>query len=594
MKPTLLLGDCPRIVVPAARSLWQHGIPVVVCGFGNSAPALQSRAIKRFHNLTARGDAQSIEILQNVIDDDRPDWLLPASDTALLFVANHYDRLSSSIRIGCADPAAIRTVLDKERTIEAARECKIAVPRTHRIATLDQLHKEARRLRFPLIAKPWRKRSQPSFNIRYYCGWLELKEEFRRDPEFGRKYMLQEYEPGEGIGIEVLMVGGSAQAVFAHRRIQEYPSTGGVSAVAGSEEPDPDLVRSSVALLRHIGWEGLAMVEYRYECSTGRATLMEVNGRLWGSLGLSIAAGIDFPFLAWTAAHGGNAAPTSYRRGIRARWTAGIILRLYELFVNPRSDGMPRPSASRELVSSLNVMGPRVHDMLWGWNDPWPAIFELLSTCRQVGSQIARSAIRRILPKKVLTGLQIWRSLTPGAKWIYVQAKVVRMLRPSSPDLPEHAQSVLCVCYGNIIRSPFAAALFAHAGIRAASAGLHARPGRYADRRAIQVAREFGVSLATHEAGVLTDMMIEEADVIFVMDAVNEAQLLSRYPEAKKKLRLLGGFFTSRLVGDEIPDPYAGDDHTIRECYEVILSCVEQVSRRIVIAEHMSVRAGRT
>ena len=594
MKPTLLLGDSPRIVVPAARSLWRHGIPVVVCGFGNSAPSLRSRAVKRFHNLTAQGEAQSTDILQKVIDDDQPDWLLPASDTALLFVADHYDRLSSLIRIGCADPAAILTVLDKERTIEAARECNIAVPRTHRIPTLDQLHEERRRLRFPVIAKPWRKRSQASVNIRYYRGWPELEKEFLRDPGFGRKYMLQEYEHGEGIGIEVLMVGGSPQAVFAHRRIQEYPSTGGVSAVAGSEEPDPDLVRSSVALLRHIGWEGLAMVEYRYERRTGRATLMEVNGRLWGSLGLSIAAGIDFPFLAWTAAHGGKAAPASYRRGVRARWTAGVVLRLFELFVNPGSDGMPRPSASRELVSSLNVIGPSVHDMLWAWNDPWPAIFDLLSAYRQVSSQTARSVIRSILPEKVLTGLQTWRSLTPGTVWIYAQRKLIRMLRPGSPDLPEHAQSVLCVCYGNIIRSPFAAAQFGRAGIRAASAGLNARPGRYADSRAIQIAPEFGVSLATHEASVLTDVMIEEADVIFVMDAVNEAQLLSRYPKAKKKLRLLGGFFTSRLAGGEIPDPYAGDDHTIRRCYEVIVCCVEQISRRIGIAEHVSVGAGRT
>ena len=161
MKPTLLLGDCPRIVVPAARSLWHHGIPVVVCGFGNSAPSLRSRAIKRFYNLTAQGKEESIGILQRVIDDDQPDWLLAASDTALRFVANHYDRLRSSIRAGCADPAAIRAVLDKERTIEAARVCNIAVPRTHRIETLDQLHEEGRRLRFPLIAKPGESARRP-------------------------------------------------------------------------------------------------------------------------------------------------------------------------------------------------------------------------------------------------------------------------------------------------------------------------------------------------------------------------------------------------------------------------------------------------
>jgi protein-tyrosine-phosphatase/predicted ATP-grasp superfamily ATP-dependent carboligase len=589
-----VLGDEPRIVVPAARSLWRQGIPVSVGGSGTNLLALQSRAIRKFHRLMVEGEAESVmDCLQKIIDTEQPDWLLPTSDCALLFVANHYARLNPLIKLACPDAATILTVLDKESTIDAAVRCGIVVPRTHKIQTLSQLHEEREDLRFPLIAKPRSKQPGDSFKLRYYRDWPELEREFQRDSDFGRKYMLQEYEPGEGVGIEVLMADGCPQVLFAHRRLQEYPSTGGVSVVASSEELYPELVQSSLALLREIGWEGLAMVEYRYDPDTKRATLMEVNGRLWGSVGLSIAAGIDFPFAAWELAHGHKVAPACYQAGIRARWTAGVILRLHELFVNPRSDGMPRPSTLSELFSAAKMFLPGTNDMLWVWDDPFPAIFELLLIGGRLSGQTVKSLIRSILPKAMLARLRTWRSLEQGTREIYLRSQLHRMLSPWRPRLPAQVRSALCVCHGNIIRSPFASVQLARVGLRAVSAGLDTRPGRGADERAIRIAPEFGVSLAEHAACALTKAMIEDADVVFVMDGVNEARVLALYPQARKKLLLLGRFTPQRLVADEIPDPYNSDDNAIRKCYEVISCCVTQVSSSLGLAEN-SGRVGRT
>ena len=540
------------------------------------------------------GQAESpIDRLQKIIEAAQPDWLLPTSDSALLFVANHYARLNSSIKLACPDAATILTVLDKERTIAAATRCGIAVPSTYKIETLAQLQEKRGILRFPLIAKPRSKQSDASFKLRYYCDYPEVEREFLRDSGFGRKYMLQEYEPGEGMGIEVLMVEGRPQALFAHRRLQEHPSTGGVSVVASSEKLHPELVQSSVDLLREIGWEGLAMVEYRYDADSTRATLMEVNGRLWGSVGLSIAAGIDFPFAAWQIAHGHTVPPAHYRVAIRARWSAGVILRLHELLANPRSDGMPRPSSLRGLFSAAKSFLPGTNDMLWAWDDPFPAILELLWIGGRLCRQSVKSLILGILPKTMLARLRTWRSLEHGTRGIYVHCQLHRMVSPWRPRLPAQVQSALFVCHGNIIRSPFASAQSALVGLQAVSAGLDARSGRAADERAIRIASEFGVSLAEHVASPLSKAMIEDADVVFVMDRVNEARLLMRYPQARKKLLLLGSFAPKRLVADEIPDPYNADENAIRRCYEVISCCVTQISSSLGLAEN-SGRTGRT
>lgn len=590
MRPTsLLLGDEPRMVVPAARSLWCCGIPVLAVSLGPATPRLRSRAIRQLYSLTGQNPEESaIGRLVKIVIAEHVDWLLPTSDSALKLVADHYTQLSPLVRLACPGPAAILSVLNKESTLEAAVRCGISVPRTYRIKSLAELREQHGELRFPLIAKPATKRVAASFKLRYYTRWKELEREFLAAPEFGHNYILQDYETGDGIGIEVLMVDGNPKLLFAHRRLQEYPSTGGVSVVAISEQLYPDLVEKSVTLLRELEWEGLAMVEYRYHRESKHAALMEINGRVWGSIGLSAAAGINFPFAAWQAAHGEEITIVKYKPGVKARWTAGTVLRVHELFVNPRNDGMPRPSALRELLLVPRVFLPGTCDMLWAWDDPWPAIDELASTCRRVFCETVKALLRIALPGTVIRRLRTWRSLEKGARKIYAKGQIRRMIRRSQLKFVNPVRSAICICHGNIIRSPFAAAQLARAGLPCISAGLNAGPGTNADPRAIRIAGEFGVSLETHTSTAVTAEMIEGADAIFVMDGINEARLISQFPHAREKTFLLGSFSPKRLSQDEIADPYKGDDGAIRRCYDIISLCTAELVAYLGLVEPAS------
>ena len=81
-----------------------------------------------------------------------------------------------------------------------------------------------------------------------------------------------------------------------HRRISKWPPEGGTSTVCESLplSLNAELFAKSEALLRLIGWEGAAMVEYRLDPRTGRAALMEINGRFWCSLPLAYHSGVPF------------------------------------------------------------------------------------------------------------------------------------------------------------------------------------------------------------------------------------------------------------------------------------------------------------
>ena len=104
------------------------------------------------------------------------------------------------------------------------------------------------------------------------------------------------------------MVNGHPRARFAHRRIHEVPHTGGVSSFRESVRL-PDIEAHALSVLRRIGWNGVAMLEYRRDARTGDFRLLELNARFWGSLHLALAAGVDFP----------AAAPRRLARRPRAR-----------------------------------------------------------------------------------------------------------------------------------------------------------------------------------------------------------------------------------------------------------------------------------
>ena len=118
-------------------------------------------------------------------------------------------------------------------------------------------------------------------------------------------------------------------ALFQHRRLKEFPRSGGVSVVAIAEPVDSLLADHAMRLLKALEWEGVAMVEFRVDRPTQRVALMEVNGRYWGSLQLSILAGVDFPWYQWQVAHAQSSdVPVCYRTGVTARWTHGALQRL--------------------------------------------------------------------------------------------------------------------------------------------------------------------------------------------------------------------------------------------------------------------------
>jgi predicted ATP-grasp superfamily ATP-dependent carboligase/protein-tyrosine-phosphatase len=577
----LVVGDELRVVLNVARSLASCNAEVILA---HSIPDrfVRSRSVARRVKIVGAADfaAYASDVIKTA-RESAPDLLIPCSDTALRVVVEHEAQLRSLCAVAAPSARAVRMVLDKESTMTTAAACGVPVPQSYDIPNIDAIDRVG--LRYPLVAKP-RDKSKSGGNLfkaRYYHEPEALRAEFLAKPTFGMNHLIQRYHPGHGVGIGAFLWQGNVLAVAQHRRLSEYPSSGGVAVTAVSEAVDPVLLGHATRLLRALEWDGVAMVEFKRDPATGDAVLMEVNGRFWGSIALAIASGIDFPRHLWEVSTGRPcSAPASSSAGVRFRWSAGELRRLAEI---ARDDSRPDRSARTRaaMVEFVRHSLSSYRDALWRINDPLPAIAELASVLLEVAGGAGRSAIGRVLPRRVKSTLREVRDLPAESRRTYLRRLARRTLRgrDESPSL-RNARSFLVLCHGNIMRSPTAAAMLRRRlgdGTIVRSGGLHARPGRPAETRAIIAAGELGLSLSDHGAAPVTPDVVEGSDVIIVMDYRNEATLLTRFPAAAGRVVLLGQYRPSKTSSSEIPDPYHGTLDDVRRCFADIRACVDNL-----------------
>jgi hypothetical protein len=136
-----------------------------------------------------------------------------------------------------------------------------------------------------------------------------------------RKAVVQGYVHGVGVGVFLLRWRGEVRARFMHRRLHEMPHTGGASSLRESWW-HAYIASDAEAKLDRVNWDGVAMVEYRWDSATDRFFLMEMNLRFWGSIHLALYAGVDFPALLADSFFGKTIPPQAPPRlGLKCRNT---------------------------------------------------------------------------------------------------------------------------------------------------------------------------------------------------------------------------------------------------------------------------------
>lgn len=401
----LILDGNTRSALAATRSLGKKGVRVVVaeetkhslagvskyCCETFTYPSITCHAEAFIDTVRAECRARGIKII------------LPMAELSTATVISSRGSLEPC-KVPFARFSAFENLTDKIKLIQLAQRLNVRAPKTHFITDIGSLDRVTQDLTFPAVLKPHRSRillngSWIPTTVNYVSNVSELRKTIARHEYLTHApFLIQEYIAGEAQGIFALYNHGAPLAFFAHRRLRQKPPTGGVSVLSESIQPNPEALRMAKAILDHVGWHGVAMIEFKVP-SDGKPYLMEANGRFWGSLQLAIDAGLDFPWLLYQLAIGIELPKASeYRVGVKCRWLLGDLLSLlHTLAGTGAAPGLEYPNRGRSAFEFLRVAEKNTRFEVNRWDDLKPFFQEFaglfFSRPAQVSS-VARSFAR--------------------------------------------------------------------------------------------------------------------------------------------------------------------------------------------------------
>jgi protein-tyrosine-phosphatase/predicted ATP-grasp superfamily ATP-dependent carboligase len=562
-------------MIPAltvSRSLAQRGCHVYLAGHVERPLASRSNAIDTYYQYPDPLQSTNlfVEWLLAHVESNEYDLVVPVTERVVVPLSRNIEKFSR-IKIALPSRESLEVALDKSRTLTLAKKVGVPCPHSVTVSTVEQLSTAAATLKFPVVIKPSRSiavaaSGSSQLQVSYAFDLSELESGCEHALKFG-PVILQEYFAGDGVGIELIAKQGEIIYSFQHLRLHEVPLTGGGSSLRKSVPVMPDLLEASRKLISALGWNGVAMVEFKHNPSSDEFCLMEINGRFWGSLPLAAAAGADFPAMLFDLeVKGAVGAYPPYRNNVYCRLLSRDM-HWYEAILRSGADTriVNLPDAAGVLKGLGLFLHPRHRYDVQSLLDPLPGLIDIGQMLK-----IYYSRAVAFLDELKFRGQQrkAWSS-----------GEVAAAI--------SSAQSILFLCYGNINRSALADVLVrAYAedsGIVVASAGFHDEDGRPADPVMVEVAAQFDLELGNLRSSCVTLQQLRDSDVIFVMEKRHYDKLLGMDTGLSKKIFLLGAHHggTSRSV--EIEDPYGRAQDVYLACYEQVVEAVDQIKSVIAL-----------
>jgi predicted ATP-grasp superfamily ATP-dependent carboligase len=313
--------------------------------------------------------------LREICIKDKPDVFYPIEDEILTLCVKHPEAWQPYTKAILPSPEALDCAYDKWKTIQFAQELGIPVPKTYCPQNTEEVASIASEWVGEAVIKP--RKSSGSRGLVYVKQPAQIVNGYEM---VSRKYprpLIQERIPAEGQGLgcfTLLNEHYDTLAIFGHMRLREFPIDGGPSTLRKSYRDDA-IIEQTIRLFNKMKLVGVAMAEYKIDKRTNEAVLLEINPRFWGSLQLSIHAGVNFPYLYFKTVLGEKVKPVlEYPSEKYCRWLwPGDIL---HFFTNSKRFSL-QPSFFRFFDKDLtyDIISP---------DDPLPMVGTLLEAVRKL------------------------------------------------------------------------------------------------------------------------------------------------------------------------------------------------------------------
>lgn len=323
-------------------------------------------------------------------------WLLiPNQDEVVELVARHHDTLATCFTLVTQDWETLKWACDKGRMNQMARETGVAIPATWYPRDEDNL--AALDIVYPAIIKP-----TASFRLQHA---LRLKALPANDVEEMRaqyrvalgamapdEIMIQELIPGGGsqqFSVAAYARDGEIIAAMTARRTRQYPIDYGLSSSFVEAREIPGILDDARKLLTYMRLTGMVEVEFKRDPRNGVNKLLDINVRPWGWHTLTIACGLDFPYMQYCDALGlPMPVPTPH---YDYRWLRAVT-------DIPAGIQETRAGLTTPLAYLRTLIAGKTTFSVFDWSDPLPVLMDASSVAVRALPLLRKTARRTLAP----------------------------------------------------------------------------------------------------------------------------------------------------------------------------------------------------
>lgn len=276
-------------------------------------------------NLLQRNDDETFEKywfeLEKIFLKNSIEVFMPVGNISCRFASLYKNKIEKYCKVPIVNIETMRIAQDKNLTFKLAERLNVPIPKTFYITDAYEVDIIAQEIQYPCVIK---KTNYYEGGV-FYCNnkteyELNMSRILSEKKTYDKYPVVQEYVSGIGTGYYSVYKNGECMGYFMHERIHEFPVTGGASTLAKSVYY-PELKYYGDKLLKELNWTGVSMIEFKRNMQNNELKLMEINPKFWGSLELSYAAGINFPYLNYLIAMDKSVPYSEYNKDIYFRWT---------------------------------------------------------------------------------------------------------------------------------------------------------------------------------------------------------------------------------------------------------------------------------
>lgn len=291
----LLLDGYARQIMPMMQAL--HDLKCHITTYNKSRLDLGYASRYPDKKLLAFWDTndaeRSLDALRAVLENDNYDVVIPMTDFSATLLSKNKGELEQYASMAVNDWDVFQMAGDKLNTMIACTENGIPCPYTLRdVETVEEIIQSD--IKYPFIIKP--RIGYGSIGFHCINNEEQLRNVFDSTAASHGRMLVQEYIPQTDIQYKAEIFidrDGTVKSACAFDKTRWYPIDGGSTCCSATVDR-PDIIESSVKLLKVIGWRGYGDVDLIQDPRDGIAKVMEINPRITASIKVCFYAGVDF------------------------------------------------------------------------------------------------------------------------------------------------------------------------------------------------------------------------------------------------------------------------------------------------------------